>query len=212
MFEKNLLLEDMIAILAGCSMYIGTSFHGAITAFAYGKKVLGLDFFHYRKTKSVYHTMGEDKYYFTDGKSLRNSAIELLAEPERDDRRLLQIQLEVDNMYTAMLQTWQKTIQKERKTEFLYEYISHVHDEYCHYGYKEEEIIENKIKQRLSSQENYIKSLVEYGASMKNYADNLKNRCDELDIITANNAKDIHALHEELSAAYKKINQLQNRE
>ena len=38
-FDRKLNILEMAAVLAGCSLYVGTSFHGAITAMSYEKKL-----------------------------------------------------------------------------------------------------------------------------------------------------------------------------
>ena len=100
---RGLTLRQMLAVLAGCEMYIGVSFHGAITAFSYGRKVLALDFFRYRKTRAVYEIMGEERNYLTGSAGLREKALALLAEAPRDGRRLEELQTQVDLFYEAML-------------------------------------------------------------------------------------------------------------
>ncbi len=63
MFKERLTMIDMMYILAKCQLYIGVSFHGAVTALEYGNKVVALDFMNYYKTRDLfsYYNLGE--YY-----------------------------------------------------------------------------------------------------------------------------------------------------
>lgn len=69
-FDRKLSLEETISVLACCEMYIGVSFHGAITAYSFGKKVVGFDFFFNKKTKDLFDIMGLPELYVTDALKL----------------------------------------------------------------------------------------------------------------------------------------------
>ncbi len=53
-FDKSLSIDEMISVLAGCFLYIGVSFHGAITALQYGKKVIAFDYMKNDKTRNLF--------------------------------------------------------------------------------------------------------------------------------------------------------------
>ena len=78
-FDRKLSLEEIISVLACCEMYIGVSFHGAITAYSYGKCVVGFDFFANKKTKDLFDTMGIPEFYITDALKLDKTINEAFA-------------------------------------------------------------------------------------------------------------------------------------
>lgn len=63
LIDHVLSIEEMISILAGCELYIGVSFHGAITAAAFGRKVISYDFMENHKTKDLFSMMQQEVYY-----------------------------------------------------------------------------------------------------------------------------------------------------
>ena len=44
-FKNKLSIDDMTAILAGCEIYIGTSFHGSIVSIAFGGRALSFNYY-----------------------------------------------------------------------------------------------------------------------------------------------------------------------
>ncbi len=69
-FEEELSIIEIIAILANTKLYIGVSFHGAITSFVYGRKVIGFDFFSNKKTKDLFELIGLENNYLNDANKL----------------------------------------------------------------------------------------------------------------------------------------------
>lgn len=178
LISEKLNLEQMIAVLSGCRIYIGVSFHGAITSFAYGKKVLAFDFFQYRKTKAVFETMGEEEYYLTDADLLCEKAFKLLREPSRPSDRLRSIQKKIDSMYEAMLACLQSPGKKE-KTPMLYAYVSLLHDSYskrkdayCQQVQKTEQAAK-MLKSYNESLGSYVNSLHKYQKSLTGFVEYL---------------------------------------
>ena len=59
MVDKKLNIFEMAAILAGCELYIGASFHGAITAMVYGKTAISYNYIQPRtKNREVFAMYG----------------------------------------------------------------------------------------------------------------------------------------------------------
>ncbi len=80
-FEKQLSVQEIIAIFAGASLYIGLSFHGAISSLAYGKSPIMFDY--YNQVKNV------DLYNYIDLKECRVTKID-------DLKKAVQIGLDID--------------------------------------------------------------------------------------------------------------------
>lgn len=57
-FPRTLKVKEIAAVLAGCSHYIGLSFHGAITAAVYGVVPILFDYYNQLKTKDLFDYMG----------------------------------------------------------------------------------------------------------------------------------------------------------
>lgn len=63
LINDNLDMKSIVSYLAHTKLYIGVSFHGAITANAYGNDVIGYDFVHNKKTKDLYEQMNLSGQY-----------------------------------------------------------------------------------------------------------------------------------------------------
>lgn len=57
-FPRELHVSEIVAVLAGCSQYVGLSFHGAITAAAYGIAPVLYDYYNQIKTAELYDYLG----------------------------------------------------------------------------------------------------------------------------------------------------------
>lgn len=77
-FGRKLTIIEMASVLANCEMYIGSSFHGAITAMAYGKKALSYNCIHPYKNREIFKQFGVEKYVAENGEQLNLLADELL--------------------------------------------------------------------------------------------------------------------------------------
>jgi len=65
-FDKRLSLVEMAGILANCSLYIGISFHGAVTALTYNKKAIFFDYIGSIKTKDLFSDLNLNQFYITN--------------------------------------------------------------------------------------------------------------------------------------------------
>ncbi len=70
--SEQLTMEEIVSYLAFCDLYIGVSFHGAITAFCYGNPVVGFDFVHNKKTRDLYDQLGLSEQYVSDESMLHD--------------------------------------------------------------------------------------------------------------------------------------------
>ncbi|MCI1643003.1 MAG: polysaccharide pyruvyl transferase family protein [Bifidobacterium crudilactis] len=76
--EHPLSLHEIIGVLSGCSLYIGTSLHGSVTAGVFGQKVVSYDYQCTKKTRDLYTQLGLEKYYTTNVESLIQAVHEAL--------------------------------------------------------------------------------------------------------------------------------------
>ena len=57
-FERPLSIMEMASVLAGCEIYIGSSFHGAVTALGYGKKAVSYNYSRLTKNAALFDDYG----------------------------------------------------------------------------------------------------------------------------------------------------------
>ncbi len=63
LFSHKLNIFEMASVLAGCEIYIGASFHGAITAIAYGKKAISYNYINPKaKNKEIFAMYGLEDF------------------------------------------------------------------------------------------------------------------------------------------------------
>lgn len=68
-------LRDMVSLLSGCTLYLGISFHGAVTTLAFGKKAVNFDYTGSVKTKDLYESLGLEQFYVRKREEI-NKALE----------------------------------------------------------------------------------------------------------------------------------------
>jgi polysaccharide pyruvyl transferase WcaK-like protein len=73
LIDRKLSLIEMIAVFAHCDLYIGLSFHGAITTACYGGEVIAYDYENRRKTKELYDLIGKSSNYTTSINGLKKA-------------------------------------------------------------------------------------------------------------------------------------------
>lgn len=170
-FEKILSVLEMLSILANCFMYIGVSFHGAITALQYGKKVIAFDYMKYVKTKNLFEYLNIEEQYITDENALEVTVERVLNINKSVNLDQINIRLtrHFDNIASKI--SMHKDIKKESvfASIFAKGIIS----------------ISNKIKElnssttnyfeRIEALNNYIKVLEESNLWYKNELDNILN-------------------------------------
>ncbi len=64
--DRDLSFYDMMGILAGCEVYVGVSFHGALTALQYGKKAIAYDVKQRKKIRELFAEYQLEECYVTD--------------------------------------------------------------------------------------------------------------------------------------------------
>ncbi len=70
LFDRELTLREQISVLACCEMYIGVSFHGAVTAFAYNIPAIAFDSHQQKKNYEIFERFNAAQYFVTDGQML----------------------------------------------------------------------------------------------------------------------------------------------
>lgn len=66
LIDKELSMKQIVSYFAYTDLYIGVSFHGAISAFSYGNPVIAYDFFHNKKTKDLYTLIDMNEQYIDE--------------------------------------------------------------------------------------------------------------------------------------------------
>lgn len=172
-FNRKLSLEEIISVLACCEMYIGVSFHGAITAYSFGKKVVGFDFFFNKKTKDLFDIMGIPELYVTDALKLEET-IEKAFDMEKD---VSEYKSRIEKDLKKHFNNLKQIMVAEKKEQCIEEYriISDIISDISKECQKNE-----GERNQLKLKDDTIKSLKEYMYIMQLEIEKKEKECAEL--------------------------------
>ena len=115
-FNKVLSLPETVAILSRCKLYIGLSFHGAITTTVFGGEVVAFDYENRRKTKELYELIGKANNYTTTIDDLEKVVQKLskkrISKNTPENSTVLQLQEEVRRHFKKMNTTLANSSEK----------------------------------------------------------------------------------------------------
>ncbi len=201
-FGKKLTILEMAAVLSGCEMYIGTSFHGAITSMCYGKKALSYNRVHPYKNREIFRQFGVEKYVAENGEQLELLTDELLADNNFKPNSAEVISLvneHFDKIYTLITQSDDTNKNERENADYLYNISPDVlrkilNDEPLH-----------RELTRLDNDNKYLMQRVEYLGNIGN-AVAFENKLKRKD-------SNIRALNERCAALDRQVSELltQNR-
>lgn len=93
-FNKMLSLEETISILAFSELYVGISFHGAVTSIAYNRRAIIYDYIGSEKSIDLFKLVGKPDCYINDITKLPTKIKEVLSQKPNYRLNDLDIQLE----------------------------------------------------------------------------------------------------------------------
>lgn len=117
MLGNSLNMLDIMSVLACCKMYIGVSFHGAVTALSFSNIAIGYDYMRNGKTKDLFETLNLSDYYITNADDM-NQAIEYALKSDLDirlDEKISDIDKHFDNICNVLHEPY-----KEKNSEKFY--------------------------------------------------------------------------------------------
>lgn len=92
-FTQALSLQDMMSVLACSSLYIGSSFHGCVTALAYGKRVAMFDIFQNKKTEDLLTSLNLRNHFIVEPELLSENVTAIINESFSIDLSLVKSKL-----------------------------------------------------------------------------------------------------------------------
>ncbi|MBQ8740806.1 MAG: polysaccharide pyruvyl transferase family protein, partial [Clostridia bacterium] len=105
--SKKLNIMETAAVLSGCEIYIGSSFHGAITAIAYGKKAISYNYiFPKNKNQEIFKMYGVSDFVVDNAKDALNLLNDLcdgkISFNPKTDEVLSQLNLYFDDLLSMI--------------------------------------------------------------------------------------------------------------
>lgn len=223
-FKIKLSVFDIISVLSQCEVYIGFSFHGAITAFSYGKTVYSYNYTFNRKTKDLFRIMGREEQYAETAQELKTKIFSFVEEND-DEKYYLDITQKIDRHFDSILEVFENRKKKDKQIELI--------DPSTAIGALSEQILgyKSQIDKLLNQNQEVHAVLKDVEERWKRDVDNLQQQLSqpaqyiealEQDIKTLNKAveeqksgldqqlKYIHALENENNRKQEKIKSLDN--
>ncbi|RKJ51152.1 hypothetical protein D7Y05_04285 [bacterium 1XD42-54] len=97
--DKRLKLEDIVRVISGCDLYIGFSYHGAITAFCFGKKAIVYNYTQNRKTIDLFDSLKKGQYCIDSAEKLLDAIEGILSEPPTFNENLSGIEADIEKHF-----------------------------------------------------------------------------------------------------------------
>lgn len=189
--DKKLNIMETAAVLAGCEIYIGSSFHGAITAIAYGKKAISYNYiFPQNKNKEIFKMYGISDFVVDNAADALNILNDLfdnkLSFNPKTDEVLLQLNQYFDNLlsmiknkqavtrdYQKLIKPLIKTLPELSRLDREYSELVTNLDSQKEYSNKLEAIITQHLK-HISDIERYCNDLEKNNLEQNNYIKSLE--------------------------------------
>lgn len=197
-FTKALDIYDLMSILAYNDLYIGVSFHGAVTALCHHRKVIAYDYMRNGKTKDLFLRFGLGDYYLEEIEYLGEAIDKIMNDSlESSFAMLKEKQLNINSHFNRLKLVLQSPI-KDRKNINLYENISDIFKQ-LYTDYLDKEVLSNKYKGAL----NELNILNDGYNDLEEVALATHVKMEEL-------RKQNHLLSEENNRLYNKVQKIQN--
>lgn len=99
--QKKLTIFEMASILSGCEIYVGASFHGAVTAVSYGRKAVSYNYIHPYKNQEMFKMFGLEEYVTDSSDQLLHVVEKRMADAKKGqvDRVIKRVNEHFDNLY-----------------------------------------------------------------------------------------------------------------
>jgi hypothetical protein len=102
--DRVLSVSETMAVFSRCQLYIGLSFHGAITTACFGGDIIAFDYENRRKTQELYQSLGKADSYTTSLTELRQAVKQHLKQPSAapTKARIRELQAKVAHHFEAL--------------------------------------------------------------------------------------------------------------
>lgn len=153
-FINKLNIIEMLSILQGCELYIGVSFHGAITAASYGKKVILYNYMKYNKSSELMKLLDREKYHIENANNIDDVVKSILSE-EEDFQKINEIKQSCEEHFQRLANYILDTKSNYNKANKRIDIMDLVKEFY-------QAILHNKKYEQNDIENNYLKSKINY--------------------------------------------------
>lgn len=220
LFSQKLNIFEMAAILADCNIYIGASFHGAITAIAYGKKAISYNYISPKnKNKEIFRMYGIDDFVAETASDVYNILEKLLDNTVEYspclDEVVSLVDLHFDKLFSLITKPYKKQANYPDFISPLLNLIPEIVD--LEIGKTSLELQQQLSQSYISdlekinnSYKDHINDLEKINFSYKNEVEELRKAIDELTVTIENQNSSIQNLNSEILAANNSFAEIQS--
>ena len=217
---KKLNIIETAAVLAGGEIYFGSSFHGAITAIAYGKKAISYNYIYPKnKNKEIFKMYGISDFVVNDAEEALNLLNDLydnkITFNPQTNIVLAQLNEYFDNLYTMIISGKKnscdyeklvlssiKALPKLAKLDLENKQLISNLDSQKDYSIKLEKIVQQHIDE--------VNRCSKYISDLENHNKNLENQNKDLEKNNLEQNNYIKSLEITLADTAKQLNEVQN--
>ncbi len=204
LITQKLNIMETAAVLSGCEIYIGSSFHGAITAIAYGKKAISYNYiFPKNKNQEIFKMYGVSDFVVDNAKDALNLLNDLcdgkINFNPKTDEVLSQLNKYFDNLLSM--------IKNNQSTEHDYqEFIKPLIKVLPELSKLDREKV--KLITDIDSQKEYSTKLESIINQHLEHISNLEKYCNDLEKNNAAQNEYIKSLESTLHSTQEQLNQI----
>ena len=198
--DKKLDVYEMMAILACTDLYIGVSFHGAVTAMQYGNRAIAYDYMHNKKTKWLFELMEKEPYYVEDAEYLYETYHQIMAETDfRVDNR--KNEQEIEEHFNEIIERMKQNVVHKKQQNYIFAMTRAI--EQANMGCMEAEKVRKQQEEEIANLQKELKEYHDvstiYQAKAEDFEQTLKTTQDLLKLVVAEKEDIIKKLEEKVA-------------
>ena len=204
---------ETAAVLSGCEIYIGSSFHGAITAIAYGKKAISYNYiFPKNKNQEIFKMYGVSDFVVDNAKDALNLLNDLcdgkISFNPKTDEVLSQLNLYFDDLLSMIKDSISPT---HNYREFIKPLIKTLPELSKLEIEKKQLITDVDVQKGYAAQlETIIKQHLEHISNLENYCNDLEKNNTEQNKYIKSLESILHSTQEQLNQVSTNYQQIKN--
>lgn len=207
--EQQLTLEETVSVIAHSALYIGYSFHGAITAFVYGVKAISYNYTYNRKTSDLFQMIGRPEYHTETANQLSGAITMALSDNRPFSEQKETICKSLKTHFDTMTRKLSEPVNE--RLAYTEEQIQKLFSSLIGRLSTDRQATNARHQEALQNQASYIHALEEASNSQQAYIDNLTAASASQQAYIRNLEQDLHSCQSHIDALAAQIRDLNER-
>lgn len=170
--ERQLTLDEIVSVIAHSALYIGYSFHGAITAFVYGVKAISYNYTYNRKTSDLFQMIGRPEYHTETADQLSGAVTMALSDNRPFSEQKETICKRLETHFDTMVRKLAEPVNS--RPSYTEEQAQKLFSSLIGQLSTDRQAADARHQEALQKQASYIHSLEEASKSQQAYTKNLE--------------------------------------